>query len=201
MTRTYELKRRAERQDATRLRIVEVTVGLHEEVGPAATTITEIADRAGVGRLTVYRYFPDQEALLTACTGHWFAEHPAPDPSGWRDIADPTARTEHAISMVYAYFAGTGEMLDRAEQDAPSIPVLARLMKPFAITWDRMRDDLAAAWPDDPENPVGIARRAAIGHALAFSTWRSLTRDQGLTDQLAAELMLAAVRCGVRSNR
>jgi AcrR family transcriptional regulator len=197
MTRKYDLKRRAERQNATRLRIVEAAVALHESNGIAATTITEIADRAGVGRLTVYRHFPDQQALLGACSSHWFSRHPSPDPTTWEDIADPVDRLGCALSQVYAYFSSSGEMLVRVEQDAGVVPILDDIMKPMSIAWDAMRDDLAAAWPDVPGSPWAVARRAAIGHALAFSTWRSLCRDQGLTDEVAAELMLAAVRCGV----
>ena len=81
MTRKYELKRRAERQEQTRRRIVEATVGLHESVGPARTTVSAVAERAGVQRLTVYRHFPDERALLAACSGHWIASNPTPDPA------------------------------------------------------------------------------------------------------------------------
>ncbi len=201
MARKYDLKRRAERQEATRRRIVEVTVALHESVGVAATTITEIAERAGVGRLTVYRHFPDQQALLTACTSHYYEQHPSPDPASWQDMSDPTERLGRALASVYVYFGETEGMLTRAEQGAPSIPVLAELMVPRAVLWAGMCDGLAAAWADDPSSPVAVVRRAAIGHALAFSTWRSLTRDQGLTDRLAIDLMLATVRCTVWTSR
>lgn len=195
MTRKYDLKRRAERQDATRRRIVEVAIGLHESIGAAATTITEIAERAGVGRLTVYRHFPDQKALLTACTSHYFAQHPQPDPAAWRDVSDPTERLTRALNEVYAYFAVTGGMLTRAEQDAPSLPILAELMEPSAVLWGRMGDVVAEAWPDASATSAATVRRAAIGHALALSTWRSLTREQGLTEQAAIDLMRTTIRC------
>src|SRR6476620_7794449 len=69
MTRRYELKRRAERQDETRQRIVDATIELHQTIGAAQTTVSEIAKRAGVGRVTVYRHFPDEETLFNACSG------------------------------------------------------------------------------------------------------------------------------------
>src|SRR5438552_15155801 len=79
MARKYQLKRRAERQEETRQRIVEATIALHQTVGGAGATISAIAARAGVERPTVYRHFPDERALLTACTGHYLALNPPPD--------------------------------------------------------------------------------------------------------------------------
>src|SRR6185437_2801655 len=91
--RPYRMKRRAELEEQTRTRITESTVALHEEIGPARTTISAIADRAGVRRSTVYRHFPDEEALFAACSSHWRAANPAPDPAAWAAIADPAERT------------------------------------------------------------------------------------------------------------
>src|SRR6476469_3748045 len=95
--RKYELKARAEAQEETRRRITEATVGLHLEVGPAQTTISEIAKRAGVQRLTVYNNFPDEASLLGACSAHYTAQHPPPDPATWMAIPDPGDRTRSAL--------------------------------------------------------------------------------------------------------
>jgi len=62
--RPYRMQRRAELEDQTRLRITESAVALHEELGPARTSISAIAEHAGVRRSTVYRHFPDEEALV-----------------------------------------------------------------------------------------------------------------------------------------
>ncbi|HEY7035480.1 MAG TPA: TetR/AcrR family transcriptional regulator [Thermomicrobiales bacterium] len=193
MTRKYELKRRAEQQAATRQRIVEATVALHEAIGGEATTIAAIAERAGVGRLTVYRHFPDERALLTACTGHYLALNPPPDPAAWAGIADPATRLRVALGEAYVYYRRTAGMLARAEQEAPTNPILADLMAPFAAFWESVRDGLVQGWgcADAPE-PILVA---AVGHALAFSTWRSLVQEQGLEDGQAADLMVALVRC------
>src|SRR5438067_2181282 len=78
--RKYELKARAEAQEDTRRRITEATVGLHLEVGPAQTTISEVAKRAGVQRLTGYNNFPDELSLLGACPAHYPAPPPPPPP-------------------------------------------------------------------------------------------------------------------------
>src|SRR5688572_5888882 len=104
MSRKYELKRRAERQAETRRRIVDATVGLHTSVGPARTTISAIAERAGVERHTVYAHFPDERALFQACSTHWRELHPLPDSARWESIADPQRRLRAALQDVYAWY-------------------------------------------------------------------------------------------------
>src|SRR5215210_1561542 len=108
--RRYELKQRAERQEATRRRITETTIELHRTVGPAETHISEIARRAGVQRMTVYNHFPDQAALLSACSAHWRERHPAPDLATWRAVADPAERVRRVLRELYAWFRETEPM-------------------------------------------------------------------------------------------
>src|SRR5207248_2847460 len=110
MGRPYQMSRRAERQDETRRRIVEAAIELHQTLGPAATTVTDIADRAGVGRVTVYRHFPDDASLARACSGRYFDRHPAPDPHRWAGISDPAERLRTALGEVYAYHRATESM-------------------------------------------------------------------------------------------
>src|SRR6266852_9682488 len=110
MARKYELKERAESLNVTRERIVDATVELHDSFGPARTTISAIAERAGVQRLTVYRHFPDERSLLHACSSHWTGQNPKPDPSSWVSIADPEERLRTALTAIYAYFRKTERM-------------------------------------------------------------------------------------------
>lgn len=169
---------------------MEATRALHEEVGPAATTITAVAERAGVQRLTVYRHFPDDEALILACSSHWQEDHPAPDPSSWSGIADPVARLRGALSEIYAYFRRGAPMLERVLRDEEEVPELAEVMAPW---WEFMREvagGLAAGWAVAGDRQRLV--RAAVGHALRFETWRSLS-DEGLSDEDAVELMTRMV--------
>jgi AcrR family transcriptional regulator len=188
--RKYELKARADAQEETRRRITEATVGLHLEVGPAKTTISEIAKRAGVQRLTVYNNFPDELSLLGACSAHYGAQHPPPDPATWLDIADPEKRAKTALHSLYAYYRETAAMTGKVMRDAQVMPALAQLLEtsfvPFATA---VRDDLAAAFgaPDDPR------LRAAIALSLRFETWSTLTREEGLSDEEAVDLSLAMI--------
>ena len=187
--RVYELKARAEAQEETRRRITEATVDLHLEVGPAQTTISEVAKRAGVQRLTVYNNFPDEAALLGACSAHYTAQHPPPDPSTWMAIRDPAKRTRAAFTALYAYYRETEEMTGKVMRDAQVMPALAGILEatfvPFATA---VRDDLADAWG-------GSAKvRAAIGLALRFETWCALAHGEGMSDEDAADLVIAMVR-------
>src|SRR5439155_16007019 len=124
MARKYELRQRAESINARRERIVEATVELHDSLGPARTTISAIAERAGVQRLTVYRHFPDERTLFQACSGHWAAQNPKPDPASWASIDDPEERLRVALTAIYAFYRATEGMTGNLLRDLPDSPVL-----------------------------------------------------------------------------
>jgi AcrR family transcriptional regulator len=185
--RQYTMRRRAELEEETRRRITESAVELHEEVGPAQTSISAIADRAGVRRSTVYRHFPDEDALFTACSAHWRAANPPPDPASWSSIADVHQRTRMAIRSLYGYYDSTEAMYTSLLRDEQLVPAVEKRLREFHGHLRSIQDDLAAG--RGLRGRRAQHTRAAIGHALAFSTWRSLTRDQELNNQEAAELM------------
>ena len=187
VSRAYELKQRAERQEQTRQRIIEAAIELHQNLGPARTTVTDIADRAGVSRLTVYRHFPDELALGMACSGLYWELHPLPDPEAWRSSPTLAGRLRAALNQTYAYHRQTEPMMRHALADSADTPI----MQPYHEHWRHAAAVVAQAGPlGDPEN---LMLRAAVGHALAFGTWQSLTHGQELTDQEAIELMLRLV--------
>ena len=191
MTRKYELRRRAQSQEETRRRIVEATVALHQEVGPLRTTISDIAERSGVERATVYRHFPDERTLFTACTGHYRAQHPPPDPAPWQKVVDPEARLRAALTEVYAHHRRTELMTNRAQRDLPDVPVMREVLAPARAHWARVLATVVSGWQGEPAQLQLVA--ATIGHALSFSTWHSLVREQGLDDSQAVEVMIATV--------
>src|SRR3954468_18639796 len=183
--RKYELKGRAEAQEETRRRITQATVGLHLEVGPAQTTISEVAKRAGVQRLTVYNNFPDEASLLGACAAHYNGTHPPPDPSSWAGSRDPGRRTRTALTAVYAYYRETEPMTANVMRDAQVMPTLASIVNAAYIPYiTAVRDDLAAAWERGGQPNARL--RAALTLALRFETWSALARDEGMADHEAA---------------
>jgi AcrR family transcriptional regulator len=193
--RKYELKRRAERQEETRRRIVEKVVELHEEVGPAHTTVVEIAKRARVGRPTVYAHFPEERELFRACARHWGEAHPRPRPASWASIADPEARLRKALADLYGWYEACEQMLSNIHRDAALIPALRDISAEISAEYYPAAVDVLAA--GEPKHTSRQRRlRAALGHALEFETWRSLVRRQGLRPNQAVELMVALVRLG-----
>jgi AcrR family transcriptional regulator len=183
---------RARDPEETRRRIVEATVALHEEVGPAATTVSAIAERAGVQRLTVYRHLPDEGALIRACSAHWGADHPLPDTAAWAGLTDPRARLGAALEAVYGYFRSGRRMLEQVLRDEPMTPELGAVMVPYHSWFRELAGQLSAGWGAT----VHVQRRirAAVGHGLRFESWRSLT-DEGLTDSEAAALIRDMIAC------
>ncbi len=192
MVRKYELKERAESVAETRKRIVEATVELHEKIGPARTTISAIADRASVQRLTVYRHFPDERSLFQACSGHWSARNPLPDPRRWSSIHDPEERLRAALNDLYAFFRSTEGMTGNLFRDLPDSPALQQVAEPFLQYWQTVRSILDTGWKTRGRKRNVL--RGAIGHAIEFETWRSLTGRQGLADPEAAEAMVTLAR-------
>ncbi len=189
--RAYRKQHRAELEEQTRRRITESTVELHGTLGPARTSISAVAERAGVRRSTVYRHFPDEAALFAVCTAHWTAANPPPDLAGWAAIDDPDERLHTGLGQLYAYYRQTEPMLANLHRDEATMPLVQRLFGGF-------RDYISAAQETlmKGRRARGGSRRrvrAAIGHALAFATWRSLTREQELDDPQAAELMFRLV--------
>jgi AcrR family transcriptional regulator len=185
--RPYRMKRRAEAQERTRLRITEAAVKLHGTVGPARTSISALAETAGVRRSTVYRHFPDEASLMAACSAHFVAENPYPDPRTWAEISDPDERLRTALSELYPHYGRVAPMLENILRDAATVPVVHEQLAGFRGYLEACAGVLMAGRRTRGRARTRVA--AAIGHALAFTTWRSLVREQRLDDREAAALM------------
>ncbi len=165
---------------------------LHEQLGPSRTTMSAIAERAGVGRPTVYAHFPDEAALFLACSAHWREAHPLPDPARWLAIADDSDRIRAALRDVYAYHHGAAAMTTKIVRDLALVASIAAVAAPLFEEWMNLVATLA-----DSLGGVPAARRAelraAVSHALSVETWRSLVEVEGLRDDRAVELMVAMI--------
>jgi AcrR family transcriptional regulator len=185
------MQRRAESQEQTRRRITESAVALHGTVGPSRTSISAVAAHAGVRRSTVYRHFPDEGALFDACAAHWVAANPPPELDTWSAIENPDERLRVALGDLYAFYQCTESMLDNLFRDETMLPVVEERFASFRSYLTAARDTLMAG-----RKLRGAARprtRAALGHAIAFSTWKSLVRDGGLNAADAVALVRALV--------
>ncbi|MCB0874849.1 MAG: helix-turn-helix transcriptional regulator [Solirubrobacterales bacterium] len=194
--RKYRKRRRAEREEETRRRITEAAVKLHGTIGPAKTTVSGIAREAGVQRATVYRHFPDEDAIYAACTSHYNALHPPPDLEAWAAVGDPDERLRLGLNEIYAFYDETHGMLESTGRDAERVPAVGRAV----AAMDAYREEAAAVLMRGRAERGRARTRAAaaIGHALAFSTWGSIVRDEGLGAEEAVELMTALVAAAGR---
>lgn len=187
--RTYSMGRRREQLDSMRQRITEAAFELHSTVGPAQTSISAVAERAGVQRHTVYHHFPDMTSLMQACTAHGMRTMGIPDSAPWIAIDDPAARLHRGLGELYVYYAANARLLGNVVRDLPLMADIGGAEE-FAEHMTGLFYALAAGWDDTPVTQR--LRIAAIGHAMAFETWRSLTGN-GLSDLEASELMVGLV--------
>ena len=198
--RRYEKKARAAQEQATRLRIIDAAIGLHGTVGPARTTISAIAENAGVRRATVYRHFPDERALFLGCSGAWRERNPPPDPAAWAPIADPAERLEAALAAIYGWYEQVEPMLTAVLRDADAVPVVKEIQEAGRLAYlSAVEDGLAPGW--GARGKAAKRLRATLGLALDFAAWKTL-HERGLARADAVAVMASAVRAaaGVSSS-
>ena len=186
MARSYTKTRRADNQAETRQRIVEAAMGLHGEIGPAATTISMIAERAGVQRHTVYAHFADELGLLMACSGLHGEQNPLPAPDKWAHLDTHEERLTAALTAAYAWFATNEAMTANVLRDAETNDAVRRIAQqrfgvPFHAIYESLSDGLTTKG------------KAALTLALSFHTWRTLVRDAKLKPKDAVALMVGTV--------
>jgi AcrR family transcriptional regulator len=196
-SRGYTLRARQDSMSGTRERITQATVRLHERVGPRETTVSAIAEEAGVTRLTVYRHFPNEEALVTACSAHWGAQHPRPDPSTWSKIGDPVTRLRTALAETYAWMRTAAPMMTKIYRDLDTMPSF--VAHSLAADEQARVAVLAAGFPARGRKTQRLA--GAIAHALSVSTWESLCVNASLDDHDAVDLMVGAVLAALHPHR
>lgn len=185
--RPYRMKKRTELQQATRLRITESAVELHGTLGPARTSMSAVAEHAGVRRSTLYRYFADEAQLFEACSKHWSKQHPVPDIDTWATIRDPQERLKTGLLELYEFYAGAERMLTNIFRDLDAMEVVKEQFAPFALYMNALQQTLLAGHVKRGRRAARV--RAAVGHAIAFTTWHSLVREQRLTPAEAVEMM------------
>jgi AcrR family transcriptional regulator len=194
--RRYEKRARAAQEQQTRQRIIEAAIGLHGTVGPARTTISAIAEHAGVRRATVYRHFPDERTLLLGCSGAFRERNPPPDPATWASIDDPAARLAAALEALYDWYERVEPMFTAVLRDIEAMPIIGELQAERFAYLAAVEDGLAAGW--GARGKAATRLRATIGLALDFLAWRTL-HERGLNRADAIAVMSSAVSAAADS--
>jgi AcrR family transcriptional regulator len=195
--RKYELKARAESQEQTRQRIAKAAAELHEKIGPAETTVAEIARRAGVSRLTVYKHFPDNAALYPACSAHHLSQNPLPDFAAALAPEDPVERVRSLLRMIYGdWYRKQRRMMRNLQRDRRLDPALDEFMRATGdVALAGLADAATAGFELEPDERARL--RSLVRVALDFWTWDRLT-SEGMNDESAVELMTDAVAAVAR---
>jgi AcrR family transcriptional regulator len=186
VTRSYTLKRRAEQQAATRRRIVEAAVDLHGSVGPARTTLSMIAERAGVQRHTLYAHFPDERSLFLACSGLSMERDPLPDPAPWLAIADRRERLRIGLLAVYGWYDRNAALAACVLRDAEHHALTREMV-------DLRMGPAMTAYGEVLGGDLKPEQDAMLQLALSFCTWRTLVQEAGLEPAVAVDTMARAV--------
>jgi AcrR family transcriptional regulator len=189
ISRPYTMRARQNTVDETRLAITEATMRLHERVGPRDTTVSAVAEEAQVTRVTVYRHFPTEDALVVACSTHWRELHPRPDVAAWSSISDPVVRLRTALAETYRWAATAAPMMTMIHRDVDSMP---SFVGEYLAADEKQRVAVLAVG-FGARGRAARRLRATLAHALRISTWQSLCGDGGLTDAEAADVMVGAV--------
>jgi AcrR family transcriptional regulator len=185
--RPYRMNARADLQERTRRRIAESAAELHETLGPSRTSMSAVAAHAGVQRSTLYRHYPDEGALFEACTAHWMSQHPLPDIEEWAAVRDPRERLHRALGELYAYYEGAEPMLANILRDVDTMEVVQRQFAAFENYMEAAHATLMVGRRLRGRHLHTV--RAAVGHALAFTTWRSLVCEQQCVPAEAVDMM------------
>jgi AcrR family transcriptional regulator len=185
--RKYEQTRRAQRQEDTRRRIVEAAMELHGTVGPLATTVSAVAERAGVERLTVYRHFPTTKELFHGCGTLFMETYPLPDLISETPPGDPTDRVRAVLGQLYAYFRQQREYFTVFLRDVEQIPDLQEFVGGnLGRALAQAGEWMVAGFGDVPEAAL---LDAIIRQSMDFWGWRSWMQ-QGLSDAQIIELVV-----------
>jgi AcrR family transcriptional regulator len=188
MTRTYTLGKRADQQAQTRRRIVEAAVDLHSTVGPAATSFSMVAERAGVQRHTLYAHFPDERSLLMACSGLANEADPMPEAAAWSGIADRGERLTTALTAIYAWYGRNAALMACVMRDAEHHALVREIV-------ELRFGPLVAGWHEVLGARLRAKQRAMLHLALGFFSWRALVQEGGLKQGAAVKLMVQAIEC------
>jgi AcrR family transcriptional regulator len=186
------MRKRAEQMEQVRQRIVDAAIELHGTVGPAYTTITDIAEQAGVTRATVYRHFTDEDAIFEACSSHWLSGQVPPDPQAWLAVEDGEQRLRTGLADLFRFYRDGQEMLTRINRDRETLPVRRR--EAIDARDAHFRQVLLGVLPKNKRV------RATLAVATSFWTWRQLCVEQGLSNRDAVDVMTAAVLAARRPN-
>ena len=167
--RPYRLGKRADAAAATRRRILEATLTLHDEQGITRTSVRDVAGRAGVSPATVLNHFPRMADLVHACGRLSDELFPMPTEAVLSGAGDRFERVRLMASALFSWWEQVASGWEHLQVDRRTQPGVDAWLRDVDL---RHRALVASALGD----AAGDAS-VAIGTALtSFGSWQSLRR-------------------------
>lgn len=186
MTRRYRSSRRAEAAAETNRRIVEATIAVHDEQGISATSVRDIAERAGLAPSTILRHFPRMDDLIRACGALSEQLLPMPDEDVLVGASGTSERVARMAQAMFAWWGRMGPGFDHLRIDRRRIPEVDDWMADLA----RRHRALAAA-------ALGVDDGRRIRLLVALTTadaWTGLRAPGADPAAVAADVAALLVR-------
>jgi AcrR family transcriptional regulator len=184
MPRQYNSERREAAAAQTRQAIVEATVKLH---GLGITTLSAVADEAGVSLPTVNKYFPTREDLFGACTKHMAESLDYVAPDELAAIRDPAERVYATVRQIFSLHEQTFGQSWTGYTLEDESPVMAKAMDDYEVLIETLADVLL-----NGQTNQTLSKEFVRG-LLNPLTYRALRLKQGLSLDEAVEQMVFAL--------
>ncbi|WP_130511713.1 TetR/AcrR family transcriptional regulator [Krasilnikovia cinnamomea] len=176
-----------EHRGAVRDAVLDAAAALVAEHGLTAVTMSKIAERTGIGRATLYKYFPDIEAILLAWHERQIAGHLQHLAAAREHGGDAQARLA-AVLEVYALNSRQrhgGELAAMLHQSSHTAAAHERLV-------DFVRDLLAEAVT------AGTVRRDVPSAELAAYCLSALSAARTLPSDASVRRLVTVTLAGLR---
>lgn len=172
--------------------ILDTTWALVSERGLRAVTMSQIATEAGIGRATLYKYFPDIEAILLA----WHQRHVA---GHLAHLADLAVRSGRVLDRLEAVLEAYATISHRRGRHAPDLDTLLHHHEDVTRAHGQLHELLEGLLAEGAE--AGELRRDVAPHELAVFCLRALTAAAELPGDNAPRRVVLLTMAGIASDR
>lgn len=164
--------------------------------GPSSVRMSEIAERAGIGRATLYKYFPDVEAILAAWHHRQITRHLDQLAEVCAKAADPGKRLE-AVLEAYAHIHIRRAQHHRREPHGMDLATLLHSDEQVATAQQRLHQLIRDVIKEAAQ--AGDVRDDVTPDELATYCLHALTAAGNLPSKAAVDRLIAVTLAGLRT--
>jgi AcrR family transcriptional regulator len=181
--------------------ILDTTAGLVAEQGLRSVTMSQIAEQTGIGRATLYKYFPDVEAILLAWHERQVTEHLeylAELNDGTADAGERLEAVLEAYALILHDFAAHHRR-GRSASHGSDISALLHRGEHVARAHDQLSDFMGDLLAQGAK--TGAVRDDVAPGELASYVLHTLAAARGLPSKAAVRRLVAVTLSGLRPPR